>query len=116
MSKVSAEFGQLITGFLDKEGLTLRAAALKSGVSAAYWKDMGDGRVPSEDILMKMAAAFERLDINEMRAAAGYLPKSEGMDAVRAVEFALRGHSDIPEGGKRQILDFVKRIEETYRK
>ena len=116
MSKTSAEFGRLMRGFLKHEELTLRAAALKSGVSAAYWKDMGDGRVPSEGILERISAAFENLDVNELRAAAGYLPKSGDLDAVRAVEFALRGHSSIPEEGKKQILDFVRKIENIYRK
>ena len=116
MSKTSAEFGTLMRSFLEREGLTLRAAALKSGVSAAYWKDMGDGRVPSEEILERVSAPFEGLDVNELRAAAGYLPKSGDLDAVRAVEFALRGHSSIPEEGKKQILDFVRKVEDIYRK
>ena len=116
MSKASAEFGKLIRDFIEHEGLTLRAAALRSGVSAAYWKDMGDGRVPSEGILERISAAFENLDVNELRAAAGYLPKSGDLDAVRAVEFALRGHSSIPEEGKKQILDFVRKVEDIYRK
>ena len=115
MSKASPEFGRLIREFLDQHGLTLRAAALQSGISAAYWKDMGDGRVPSEDVLTKITTAFDDLDINELRAAAGYLPRPGDVDAVRAVEFALRGHADIPDEGKRQILDFVKKIEKKYR-
>ena len=115
MSKTSAEFGNIMRSFLEREGMTLRAAALKSGVSAAYWKDMGDGRVPSEEILEKISVAFEQLDINELRAAAGYLPRTGDIDAVRAVEFALRGHNNIPAEGKRQILDFVRKVEETYK-
>lgn len=115
MGKASDEFATLIKAFLQEHHLTLRAAALKSGVSSAYWKDMADGRVPSEEILEKMAAAFEDLDINELRAAAGYLPRPDQLDAVRAVEFALRGHDRIPEEGKRQILSFVRRIEKKYR-
>jgi len=116
MSKTSAEFGRIIQTFLEREKLTLRAAALKSGVSAAYWKDMEDGRVPSEEILEKMSATFKELDINELRTSAGYLPKSGDIDAVRAVEFALRGHTNIPDEGKRQILEFVRKVEEIYKK
>ena len=115
MTKVSAGFGDIIKRFLEQEGLTLRAAALKSEVSAAYWKDMADGRVPSEEILDKIGAAFANLDVSELRTAAGYLPKAGEVDAVRAVEFALRGHSSIPEEGKQQILEFVKKIELKYR-
>jgi hypothetical protein len=36
------------------------------------------------------------------------------MDTVRAVEFALRGHDNIPDEGKKQILDFVKEMEDRY--
>ena len=51
MSKVSAKFGEIVLAFLKRNGLTFRAAAFKSGISAAYWKDMSDGRVPSEDVV-----------------------------------------------------------------
>ena len=116
MSKVSAAFGQIISRFLKQSGTTFRAAALRSSVSAAYWKDMSDGRVPSEDIIARISDCFEELDENDLRLAAGYAPKPEDMDAVRAVEFALRGHKSIPSEGKQQILDFVKEIECRYPK
>ena len=116
MSKVSAEFGELISSFLKRNGLTYRAAAFGSGISAAYWKDMSDGRVPSEDVIERISEAFDGLDENDLRAAAGYAPKPESMDAVKAVEFALRGQEDITDEGKRQILNFVKKIERRYGK
>ena len=115
MSRVSPEFGRIITNLLAKNGLTFRGAAMKSSISAAYWKDMSDGRVPSEDILDKIAASFEDADMDELRASAGYAPIPGKLDPVRAVEFALRGQNNIPEEGKDQILDFVRKIEQKYK-
>ena len=114
MSKVSPLYGELIRKILDKHSLTFRAAGLKTCISAAYWKDMTDGRVPSEEIIDKIGAAFPDADLNELRAAAGYSAKMSDMDAVQAVEFALRGQNKLPEEGKKQILDFVKRVQENY--
>jgi hypothetical protein len=114
MSKVSQEFGRLIGDILKSRGLTFRAAGLMSGISAAYWKDMADGRVPSEEVIARIAASFDGVDENELRHAAGYAPLTDRSDAVKAVEFALRGHSSIPEEGKKQILDFVRRIQAEY--
>jgi hypothetical protein len=114
MSRVSPEFGRIIKEFLASRGLSFRAAALQSSISAAYWKDMSDGRVPSDDMVEKIASSFEDVDENELRAAAGYAPIPGRVDPVTAVEFALRGQRSIPEEGKQQILDFVRRIEEKY--
>lgn len=116
MTRVSSEFGDIVKLFLKNNHLTFRAAALGSGISAAYWKDMSDGRVPSEDVIARIAGSFDGLDENDLLSAAGYALKSNTMDAVRAVEFALRGHKNIPEDGKRQILDFVREMEEHYGK
>lgn len=116
MSKVSKAFGKLISDFMKRNSLTFRAAALQTSVSAAYWKDMSDGRVPSEDIIARISACFEDLDENPLRMAAGYAPKMEKMAAVKAVEFALRGNDKIPAQGKRQIIEFVKEMEERYAK
>lgn len=116
MSRVSEEFGRLIHDFLKRNDLTFRAAAFKTGISAAYWKDMSDGRVPSEEVIEKISAVFGELDENELRYAAGYASKPEKIDAVKAVEFALRGNMQIPEEGKRQIIDFVREIKERYSK
>lgn len=116
MSKVSKVFGGLISDFMKRKSLTFRAAALETSVSAAYWKDMSDGRVPSEDIIDRICANFDDLDENDLRIAAGYAPKTEKMDAVKAVEFALRGNNKIAAEGKRQILNFVKEMEVRYAK
>lgn len=114
MSRVSKEYGEIISKFLKSNGLTFRAAAFASGLSAAYWKDMSDGRVPSEEAIARICAAFDTLDENELRTAGGYSLKSGNIDAVRAVEFALRGNQYIPDEGKKQILKFVKKIEKQY--
>lgn len=116
MSKVSSAFGELISSFLKENGLTFRAAGLRSSVSAAYWKDMSDGRVPSEEIIAKIGECFDELDENKLRVAGGYAPKLDGLDAAEAVDIVLRGQDNIPEEGKRQILEFVKEIEQRYAK
>lgn len=115
MSRVSKPYGELISAFLKNNSLTFRAAALASSISAAYWKDMSDGRVPSEEVISKISQSFDGLDENELLIAAGYAPKTEAMETVKAVEFALRGHDNIPDEGKRQILDFVREMEERYK-
>jgi len=66
--------------------------------------------------LEKMAATFDELNINELRAAAGYAPIPGRVDAVQAVEFALRGQKTIPDEGKQQIIDFVRKVEQKYKK
>jgi len=116
MSRVSAEYGRLIKSFLERNHLTFRAAAFGSNISAAYWKDMSDGRVPSDDVIRQIAGAYEDLDENELRAAAGYGARLESMDPVKAVEFALRGQESIPEEGKQQIINFVKQTQKKYAK
>lgn len=115
MSKVSPEFGRVIKELLANHNLTLRGAGFRSNISAAYWKDMSDGRVPSEEIIEKIAESFDDVEENELRAAAGYAPIPGQADAVKAVEFALRGQENISEEGKQQILNFVKKIEQNYR-
>lgn len=114
MSRASSEFGQIIKKIMEDNSLTFRAAGLKTNISAAYWKDMSDGRIPSQEIIERIIEYFPELDANELRAAAGYAPKTTDMDPVQAVEFALRGQKKIPDEGKRQILDFVKRIQSNY--
>jgi hypothetical protein len=114
MSRVSSTFGEMIKDFLQRNGLTFRAAAFKSSISAAYWKDMSDGRVPSEEIISKISACFDDLDENDLRTAAGYAADPSKMDVVKAVEFALRGQESIPDDGKKQIIDFVRQMEEQY--
>jgi hypothetical protein len=106
----------MVRKFLDDQGLTFRGAGFKSSVSAAYWKDMSDGRVPSEEMISKMAESFKELDENELRLAAGYAPVAGNVGAVKAVEFALRSQDNISDEGKKQILDFVKKIEKKYEK
>ena len=116
MSRVSPEFGKLIKELLARHALTFRGAALVSEISGAYWKEMSDGRVPSDNIIGRIAESFDDVDESELLAAAGYAPIPGRVDAVKAVEFALRGQKDIPDEGKDQIVDFVRKIEEKYRK
>ena len=116
MTKASADFGRVVKSFLERNNLTFRAAAFGSDISAAYWKDMSDGRVPSEQVVTQIAARFDDLDENELRIAAGYGPKMETMDPVKAVEFALRGQESIPDEGKAQIIEFVRKTQRRFSK
>ena len=116
MSKVSVEFGGLVKSFLERNSLTFRAAAFGSEISAAYWKDMSDGRVPSEEVIAQISGSYDDLDENDLRMAAGYGPKLETMDPVKAVEFALRGQKSIPDEGKAQIIDFVRETQQRFTK
>lgn len=116
MSKVSNAFGEIIKSFLERNQLTLRAAALQSEVSAAYWNDMADGRVPSEDVINKICITFKDLDENALRDAAGLAPAWDNMDIADAVALYLRHNQSIPEEGARQVIDFVKETMELYDK
>lgn len=116
MSRVSVEFGRLVKSFLERNHLTFRAAAFGSGISAAYWKDMSDGRVPSDDVIGQISGSYDDLDENDLRVAAGYGPRMETLDPVRAVEFALRGQESIPDEGKQQIINFVKQTQKKFAK
>jgi hypothetical protein len=108
------EFGNMIKVFLKERGMTFRGAGLASSISAAYWKDMSDGRVPSEEVIKRVSESFDGVDENELRLAAGYMPRG-GLDAVTAVTIALRNQNSLPDEGKQQIVDFVKKIENKYR-
>jgi len=116
MSKVSAEFGKMIAEFLKRNGLTFRAAGLQSSISAAYWKDMSDGRVPSEEVVIQISGCFDDLDANKLLEAAGYSPRFDGMDALSAVEFVMHRNNGLPEEGKKQILEFVREVVGRYPK
>ena len=116
MSKVSVEFGKLVKSFLERNNLTFRAASFGSGISAAYWKDMSDGRVPSEEVITQISGSYDDLDENDLRVAAGYGPRMETMDPVKAVEFALRGQQSIPDEGKAQIISFVRETQKRFSK
>ena len=114
MAKVSREFGEIIKSFLERNNLTLRAAALKSEVSAAYWKDMADGRVPSEDVITRICNVFEDLNENDLRDAARLAPMWDDMDIADAVSLYLRHNKSLPEEGVKQVIDFVKETMQRY--
>ena len=114
MSKVSSAFGELIRNFLEKNNLTLRSAGKQTEVSAAYWNDMADGRVPSEEIIHKICLVFKDLDESTLRDAAGLSPVWEEMDIADAVALYLRHNQSIPEAGAKQVIDFVNETIELY--
>jgi hypothetical protein len=108
MSRVSPEFGKLVKKFLQDRGLTFRAAGLQSSISAAYWKDMSDGRVPSEEVIKRISQSFDGMSEIELLMSAGYAPKPGQVDSATAVEVVLRGQTDLSDEAKQQILDYVK--------
>lgn len=114
MSKVSRAFGDIIKDFLERNNLSLRAASLQSGISAAYWNDMENGRVPSEDIISKICATYEELSENTLRDAAGLAPNWDEMDIADAVALYLRHNQSIPAEGVKQVIDFVNETIELY--
>ena len=115
MSRTSTEFGDKLRQFLRKNRLTLRDAAFVTGLSATYWKNLSDGRIPSARAIDQIAAAFPELDANELRILAGYAAKPD-TDAATAVKLTLRSNSGISEEGINQIVEFVREIEEKYGK
>jgi len=116
MSRVSPEFGRMIKSFLESKGLTFRAAAFGSSISAAYWKDMSDGRVPSEDVIAQISRSYDEFDENELRSAAGYAPRIEGLELTDAISLVMRSNKTLPEEGKQQIIDFAREIQKRYAK
>jgi len=70
--------------------------------------------VPSEDVVTQIAGSYDGLDENDLRVAAGYGPRMETMDPVKAVEFALRGQESIPDEGKSQIIEFVRKTQRRF--
>ena len=115
MSRTSTEFGDKLRQFLRKNRLTLRDAAFATGLSATYWKNLADGRIPSPGAIDKIAEAFPELDANELLMLAGYAPKPE-LDAATAVKITLRSKGEISDEGINQIVNFVREIEEKYGK
>ncbi len=107
MSRVSPEFGKLVKSFLQGQGLTFRAAGLQSSISAAYWKDMSDGRVPSEEVIKRMAQSYDGLSEVELLMSAGYVPKPDQVDSATAVGVILRCQTDLSDEAKQQIIDYV---------
>lgn len=116
MSRNSAQFGKLIKSFLKRNNYTLRKVADMSGISTTYWNNMSNGRVPSPELIDKIADIFDELNRNELKIAAGYIPDNADMDAATAVAIALCPNSKIPQEGIDQILEFVKEIEQCYDK
>ena len=115
MSRTSSEFGEKLRQFLRKNRLTLRDAAFATGLSATYWKNLTDGRIPSARAIDRIADTFPELDANELRVLAGYATKPD-LDPATAVMLTLRTNSGISDEGINQIVDFVREIEEKYGK
>lgn len=114
MNKKSENFGSIIRRFRDKSKLSLRAAAAQSGLSAAYWNQMEDGRVPSEQVITKISQIFADLDENELREAAGLAPNWKEMDIAEAVALYMRHNDSVPKEGIDQIAEFVQETIDLY--
>lgn len=108
MARVSVLYGKLISEFLKQKKLTLRAAALDTGVSAAYWNDMANGRVPSEEVIQKICTVYPELDENALRDAAGLAPNWAELDISDAVALYLRHNNNLSAEGAKQVIEFVR--------
>ena len=53
-------FGEAMTGLMDEQGVTYRALAAKTGLSAGYLNHIvhGNRPVPSDDVIAKLADAL----------------------------------------------------------
>jgi transcriptional regulator with XRE-family HTH domain len=86
-----------------------RQVAKEAQVSQGTIGNMLMGMVPSRDVITRVAQAIG-VPVTSMLKAAGY----EIVDTPTAVELALRATEDIPEQGKRQVLDFVECVKAHY--
>lgn len=110
MARISEGFSDLVSAILDKRCISLRGAMLKTGVTHSVIGEMRKGIIPSRDTIGRFAKGMG-VSEQELMVAAGY---EQATDAVEAVYLALRGATNIPDEGKKQILDFAKKIEQRY--
>jgi hypothetical protein len=108
----SQDLADIVNAAMSKLGIKSNEQGGKAcGISQECFRLTRGGKIPSEDVLIKMAEGLE-IDLKKLRVAAGY----EKPDSVaETVMLALRGTNKIPEEGKRQVIDFVKRMEEKYK-
>lgn len=131
--KISARYDNHMSGQQRFAGLlrgrtarrSQREIAAKARVSPTTIGNYLLGRLPDLNdiaLIRRLSEALEsspgeiteavQADQEERAREAAVKALPAGLTA--AVEFALRGEKDIPEEGKRQILDFVREIEEKY--
>jgi len=90
--------------------LSPNQASYKTAISDEWIRKMLHGRVPSEEVLDRLARGLDA-DLQKLRIAAGY---DQPADVITAVDLAMRCVDNISDEGKQQIRDFVKRIEKEY--
>jgi transcriptional regulator with XRE-family HTH domain len=78
MAKASKQFGEAVSELLDSRGLSLRAAALKTGVDHTTISQMRTGMVPKKGIIIDWAVGLGE-DINHWLTLAGYEPIPESL-------------------------------------
>ena len=92
----------------ETQGLTLRGAGKKAGVSNAYISQIETGAIttPSPHILYKLANAY-KVSYEMLMKAAGYLkPGPGGIKASHAI--ALSGTEDLTDQEMAEVLDYIK--------
>jgi hypothetical protein len=122
MESTNQRWGRAIKSLLENHGLSLRAAAQKVGRPAlrTYLADWIAGQIPQYRTEIDFLEHFPRQEAIECLDAAEYPVPREWHEAG-SLSDALRGlvegrAADLPDEGKKQILDFVKEIEEKYRR
>jgi hypothetical protein len=93
-------------------GLTPNQASYKTGVSHEQIRKMRHGVVASDPTLRRFAEGLGA-DLHKLRVAAGY-EEEPPSGVVEALGYGLRGAEDISEEGKKQIIEFAKKIREEY--
>jgi transcriptional regulator with XRE-family HTH domain len=82
MAKASKQFGEAVSELLDARGLSLRAAALKTGVDHTTISQMRSGMIPKKGIIIDWAVGLGE-EINHWLKLAGYEPIPENLITER---------------------------------
>lgn len=134
---MNKSFGEVLRELRQNRKFSQRQLAIKYGVLqgkeygattslVAAWES--NSRNPTKETVNLIAQAIQATDIEHdaLLIAAGYLPThgttgiydtgcvSIPNNTAGAVEVALRVTQDIPEQGKRQVLDFVECVKAHY--
>jgi transcriptional regulator with XRE-family HTH domain len=80
MKRVRPEFGERVKAELEKRGLSLRAARIRTGIDHVTLSDMAAGYVPRLEQVERFAIGFG-LPINEWRLLAGFEPVDPDVSA-----------------------------------
>ncbi|HEU4754152.1 MAG TPA: helix-turn-helix transcriptional regulator, partial [Armatimonadota bacterium] len=100
MHRLQPQLAVRTTALLKKRGLSLRAAALKTGIDRLTMSKLAGGVPPRIELIEQFARAFNE-DVNEWRALAGYPCVESGLPRVTAES---RPHPAVGEMDRQEIL------------